>query len=72
LAVKGVYKNKEDETIEVYYRPIEVASLWGQVQKVSSKFGIHIGIVLGFLFCVFLICLRRQKRKGYQSLEQYE
>jgi hypothetical protein len=68
LAIKAVYKNKEDETIEVYYRPIEVASLWGQVQKASNKFGIQIGVGLALAFCVFLICLRRQKRKGYQSL----
>ena len=58
--------------IEVYYQPIEVATIWGQLQKASSKFGKKFGIGIGvfILFCLFLVCLRRKKRKGYSSLEE--
>jgi hypothetical protein len=60
--------------IEVYYQPIEVATIWGQLQKASSKFGKKFGIGIGVIvvFCAFLVCLRRKKRKGYNSLQENE
>ena len=74
MAVKAVFKNKENDVIEVYYQPIEVATIWGQVQKASSKFGkkFGIGLAVAIGFCVFLVCLRRKKRKGYSSLHEAE
>jgi len=45
-----------------------VATIWGQIQKASSKFGLKFAIGFGvvFMFCIYLICLRRKKRRGYQ------
>ncbi len=70
--MKAVFKNKENDVIEVYYQPIEVATIWGQFQKASSRFGkkFGIGVAVAIAFCAFLVCVRRKKRKGYNSLQE--
>jgi hypothetical protein len=54
--------------IDIFYQPIEMVSLWGQFQKASNKHGWTLLAVAIFGFCFFLVCVRRQKKKGYQPL----
>lgn len=47
----------------VYYKPVEIATFWGQVQKNSKGNGDTVGIILAALVvCCILIVYRRRKR----------
>lgn len=49
----------------VYYKPVEIATFWGQVQKNSKGNGDIVGIVLVFLVvcCILVVYRRRRKRE---------
>ncbi len=48
----------------VYYKPIEIATFWGEVQKNSKGNGNMVGIILAFLIiCCILIAYRRRKKQ---------
>lgn len=54
---------------EIYYKPIEVATLWGQLARTSHghKLAICSG-VLCFLMGI-VICVRRNARQGYKRID---
>jgi hypothetical protein len=66
LGIKVVSERGE----EVFYQPIEVASLWAKWQKVSLvQRSLMVLLVLLFL-CICAIFVRRASRKGYRQLDE--
>ena len=69
LSIKGVYSGGN----EVYYKPIEVVTVWGQLSRTSHshKFAMLMIGICGL--CGALICVRRcSKRQGYDKLREEE
>lgn len=52
--------NKTGEV--VYYRPVEIVTLWGQMQKGTKGHGLLIGLGILVSICTMLICYRRRRR----------
>ena len=70
LEVKGVYSGGN----EVYYKPIEVVTVWGQLSRTSHSHKFLMLMVGICGFCGALIVVRRimNRRAGYDKLEEVE
>lgn len=65
IGVKAV-NNKTGEV--VIYKPIEIATFWGQVQKNSQGSGfVFIIVVVSLGVCCLLVAYRRRKRSAQTS-----
>lgn len=67
VGLKGI-NSKTGE--EIYYRPIEIVTIWGQISRTSNTHRFTIVGVGLCLFCTALIWCRRNARKGYRPLEE--
>lgn len=60
----------------VYYKPVEISTFWGQVEKNSRGNGDIIGITIVILSvcCCFLVFRRRQQlvQRDYRPLQSNE
>ena len=67
VGVKGI-NSKTGE--EIYYRPVEIVTVWGQISRTSftHRFTI-IGIVICALVHILVLC-RKHARRGYKPLEE--
>jgi len=56
---------------EIYYRPIEIATLWGRLnQKTSSSYKLWLALIGTIsVFCCLIFC-RRISRQGYRPLNE--
>ena len=67
ISVKGVYSNGE----EIYYRPIEIVTVWGQLSRTSHSHKFAMIMVAICTLCGCLVCYRRyMKPSGYQALRE--
>ena len=55
-------KAKTSEAEEVYYKPIEVATLWGQLARTSHSHKLAISSVLVCFLMGVVVCVRRNAR----------
>lgn len=56
---------------EVFYRPIELATLWGKWNQQTT--GIHkfwMTLIVVCVLCVLIIWVRRMSRSGYRPLDE--
>jgi thiosulfate reductase cytochrome b subunit len=65
LGIKAVSKTGE----EVYYSPIEIATLFGKWSTVNFVHKATMVGVLVVVVCGLAICVRRSARQGYRPLE---
>lgn len=54
---------------EIYYRPIEVATLWGQLSRTSHSHKLSISTVFICSLLVVIVMVRRNARRGYKPIE---
>lgn len=54
---------------EVFYKPIEVATLWGQLSRTSHTHKLAISTVFIISLLSIIICVRRNARKGYKPID---
>ena len=62
-------KVSDGKTQEIYYRPIEVATLWEQLSRTSHSHKLAISTVFICSLLSIIICVRRNARKGYRPIE---
>jgi hypothetical protein len=67
VGVKGINAKTGEE---IYYRPIEIVTIWGQISRTSTTHRFTLIGVSLCLFCVVLMWCRRNARKGYKPLEE--
>ena len=66
MGIKGVGENGE----EVFYQPIEIASLWEKWGKVSTYDKILMLFIALLCLCVCLVFVRKASRRGYKPLDE--
>lgn len=54
---------------EAFYRPIEVATLWGQLSRTSHTHKLAISTIFICGLLVVIIMVRRNARRGYKPIE---
>jgi hypothetical protein len=55
---------------EVFYKPIEVSTLWGHLSRSTRSHQASIGFLLCLVVLGIVVCVRRSARKGYRQIEQ--
>lgn len=65
VGVKGINKKNGDE---VYYRPVEIVTIWGQISRTSTSHKFTIIGISVIVVLIILIIVRRNARQGYKPL----
>ncbi len=55
---------------EIYYRPIEVITFWGQLSRTSQTHKLALAGFLVVSVCALLAFVRYNARKGYVRIDQ--
>lgn len=63
--MKAVYDGIE----EVYYKPTEIITIWGQLSRTSQSHKITIGTAIVISLIALLVFVRKNARKGYKPLD---
>jgi hypothetical protein len=62
---------KLDSGQEVYYKPIEISTIWGKwSQQTGTWHKIWITAIVVLILCCIAIWVRRLSRKGYRPLDE--
>lgn len=66
MAVKAVASNGQ----EIFYRPIEVVTFWGQFSRISQSHKMTLLSILVVSICSLLAFVRHNARRGYVQIDQ--
>lgn len=57
-----------DQGEEIFYRPIEVATFWGQLSRTSHSHKVTLAALLSLSVCALLWFVRHNARRGYVKI----